>query len=168
MTPDKSISCIGRVLGFLMVLILATSTTSSLGTSYAQKEVTLKAILDNLVDHGRWDGLIGPALKELKKRHPDMNINLSYTEFPYSQTRDNILKTMSNQTPIDLLSVDQIWLGDFADKGFLTDLSNRTKKMGKICRLVTRRVGVEEVIFKKFMEYGLGQTLEVYGTGKIC
>ena len=131
MTLDKSISCIGRVLGFLMVLILATSTTSSLGTSYAQKEVTLKAILDNLADHGRWDGLIGPALKELKKRHPDMNINLSYTEFPYSQTRDNILKTMSNQTPIDLLSVDQIWLGDFADKGFLTDLSNRTKKWGR-------------------------------------
>ena len=131
MTLDKSGSSIGRLLGFLMVLILATSTTFSLGTSYAQKQVTLKAILDNLADHGRWDGLIGPALKELKKRHPDMNINLSYTEFPYSQTRDNILKTMSNQTPIDLLSVDQIWLGDFADKGFLTDLSNRTKKWGR-------------------------------------
>ena len=97
-----------------------------------------------------------------------MNINLSYTEFPYSQTRENILKTMSNQTPIDLLLVDQIWLGDFADKGFLTDLFPMVQKNGEGLQIGTRRVGVEEVIIKKFMEYGLGQTLMYTGTGKIC
>jgi multiple sugar transport system substrate-binding protein len=113
-----------------MVLILVASIFSSL-PSYAQKEVKLRAIFDNLADHGRWDGLIEPAIEELNKRHPDMNIEFSYEEFPYSLTRDNILKTLSNHTPIDLLSVDQIWLGELADKGFLTDLSNNTKKWGR-------------------------------------
>ena len=27
-----------------------------------------------------------------------------------------------NQTPVDLVSIDQIWLGEFAQKGLLTDL----------------------------------------------
>jgi multiple sugar transport system substrate-binding protein len=34
---------------------------------------------------------------------------------------------MANQTPIDLMSVDQIWLGEFAEKGLLTDLTNRAE-----------------------------------------
>jgi multiple sugar transport system substrate-binding protein len=113
------------------MLIMATGTASSITPSYAQKEITLRALLDNLADPGRWDSLIQPALQELRARHPDENINITYEEFPYNQTRNSILTAMSNQTPIDLVSVDQIWLGEFAEKGFLTDLTNYTKTWGR-------------------------------------
>jgi len=110
---------------------MATGTASSITPSYAQKEITLRALLDNLADPGRWDSLIQPALQELRARHPEENINIKYEEFPYNQTRNSILTAMSNQTPIDLVSVDQIWLGEFAEKGFLTDLTNYTKTWGR-------------------------------------
>ncbi|HET6730800.1 MAG TPA: extracellular solute-binding protein [Nitrososphaeraceae archaeon] len=119
------------ILSIVIILIMATGTTSSITPSYAQKEITLRALLDNLADPGRWDSLIQPALQELRARHPDENINIKYEEFPYNQTRNSILTAMSNQTPIDLVSVDQIWLGEFAEKGFLTNLTNYTKTWGR-------------------------------------
>ena len=33
---------------------------------------------------------------------------------------------MAGKTPIDLISVDQIWLGEFAEGGFLSDLTELT------------------------------------------
>jgi multiple sugar transport system substrate-binding protein len=120
-----------RILSIVIILIMATGTASSITPSYAQKEITLRALLDNLAHPGRWDSLIQPALQELRARHPDENINIKYEEFPYKDTRNSILTAMSNQTPIDLLSVDQIWLGEFAERGFLTDLTNYTKNWGR-------------------------------------
>jgi multiple sugar transport system substrate-binding protein len=120
-----------RILSIVIMLIMATGTASSITPSYAQKEITLRALLDNLAHPGRWDSLIQPALQELRARHPDENINIKYEEFPYKDTRNSILTAMSNQTPIDLLSVDQIWLGEFAERGFLTDLTNYTKNWGR-------------------------------------
>ena len=38
---------------------------------------------------------------------------------------------MAGKTPIDIISVDQIWLGEFAEGGFLTDLSDRAKTWGR-------------------------------------
>ena len=120
-----------RTLSILIMVIMATGTVSSITHSYAQKEIILRALLDNLADPGRWDSLIQPTLQELRARHPDSNINLTYDEFPYNETRNSIVTAMTNQTPIDILSVDQIWLGEFAERGFLTDLTNYTKKWGR-------------------------------------
>ena len=106
--------------------------TSFIRPSFAQKEqVTLRALLDNLAHPGRWDTLIQPALQQLRERHPDIEIQIAYQESPYNQTRDKILAALTNQTPVDMVSVDQIWLGEFAEKGFLTDLTNRTEKWGR-------------------------------------
>ena len=120
-----------RTLLIVIMVIMATGTVSSITHSYAQKEIILRALLDNLADPGRWNSLIQPALQELRARHPDSNINLTYDQFPYNETRNKIVSAMTNQTPIDILSVDQIWLGEFAERGFLTDLSNYTKKWGR-------------------------------------
>lgn len=43
-----------------------------------------------------------------------------------------MLTAIANGTHIDIISLDQIWLGEFAEKGFLTDLTNYTEKWGKI------------------------------------
>ena len=42
-----------------------------------------------------------------------------------------MLTAMANQTPIDIISVDQIWLGEFAQKGLLTDLTDHAKSWGR-------------------------------------
>jgi multiple sugar transport system substrate-binding protein len=120
-----------RTVSIVIMVIMATCAASSITNSYAQKEITLRALLDDLADPGRWDTLIQPALQELRARHPDANINIKYEQFPYNDTRNTIVTAMTNQTPIDIVSVDQIWLGEFAERGFLTDLTNYTKKWGR-------------------------------------
>jgi multiple sugar transport system substrate-binding protein len=70
-------------------------------------------------------------MQELKARHPDMNIELNYTTYPYDQARMHMLDALTNKTPIDLISVDQIWLWEFAEKGLLTDLSNYVANWGR-------------------------------------
>jgi multiple sugar transport system substrate-binding protein len=105
-------------------------TISSASAAIAQKKdnITLTAIFNQLSNtHGIGKILIEYASEELKARHPNIDIKLKYTEYPYNQTRIQMLNTITNQTPVDLVSIDQIWLGEFAQKGLLTDLSNRTQ-----------------------------------------
>jgi multiple sugar transport system substrate-binding protein len=47
-------------------------------------------------------------------------------------TRAALLESLSNKTAIDVISVDQIWLGELAEKGFLADLTNKTQDWGKL------------------------------------
>ncbi|HET9357551.1 MAG TPA: extracellular solute-binding protein [Nitrososphaeraceae archaeon] len=95
-------------------------------------QVMLRAILTDLGDPNRWQTLLQPALEELRKRHPDLDIQLNHATFPYNMTRAALLESLSNKTAIDLISVDQIWLGELAEKGFLADLTNRTQEWGKL------------------------------------
>lgn len=88
-------------------------------------------MLDNLAEPGRWNSLIQPALQILRDRHPGSDIQLTYTESPYNETRTKMLEAVGNHSAIDLISVDQIWLGEFAEKGLLTDLTNYTTKWGR-------------------------------------
>lgn len=41
-----------------------------------------------------------------------------------------MLKSMANGTAVDLISLDQIWLGEFANKSYIVDLTNSTKSWG--------------------------------------
>ena len=43
-----------------------------------------------------------------------------------------MLKAIANGTSIDVITLDQIWLGEFAQKGYLTDLTNRSTSWGKL------------------------------------
>ena len=83
---------------------------------FQKKHITLTAILEDQGGHTRWKSLLEPTMQELKARHPDINIELNYTTYPYDQARIHMLGTLTNKTPIDLISVDQIWLGEFADR----------------------------------------------------
>jgi multiple sugar transport system substrate-binding protein len=42
-----------------------------------------------------------------------------------------MLRAITNGTNVDIISLDQIWLGEFAQKGLLTDLTNYTEKWGR-------------------------------------
>jgi multiple sugar transport system substrate-binding protein len=60
-----------------------------------------------------------------------MDIQIDYRVLPYDATRTQILTALVGRTPIDLISVDQPWLGEFAEGGFLTDLTQYANTWGR-------------------------------------
>jgi multiple sugar transport system substrate-binding protein len=110
-------------------------TSSSLSYSDAsidnKKQVTLIAILEDQGDPDRWNSLLHHSIQELNAKHPDLDIQINYTTYPYDEIREQLLRLMSDKTPMDLVTVDQIWLGEFAEKGLLTDLTNYTQAWGR-------------------------------------
>jgi multiple sugar transport system substrate-binding protein len=100
-----------------------------------KEQITLRAILTNLGDPIRWNALIQPALQELRNRHPNLDIQIAIdANNLYNNTRMKLINVLSNQSgpSIDLVSVDQIWLGEFAKKGLVTNLTDRTQKWGHL------------------------------------
>jgi len=119
----------------LLVTILGISILTAGGfspvPSFAKEKVTLNALLVEPGD--RWEkALIPMALQNLTAKYPELDIQINYTILPYNDAREQMLKAMNNQSNIDLISVDQIWLGEFAEKGYLTDLSNYSKTWGRL------------------------------------
>jgi maltose-binding protein MalE len=106
-------------------LLSDTSTTSVFAQSQQVQKETLTVVLAN---EERWDPLIDGAKQELQRRHPDKIIEIQNRTLPYEAIRPQMLEALSNGTYIDLISIDQIWLGEFAEKSLLTDLTNFTKK----------------------------------------
>lgn len=103
------------------------------GSSLRSKKqnITLTAQLEDQGDPTRWKSLIEPAMQKLIERHPDLDIGINYTTSPYNVTRLKILSALEANVPVDLITIDQIWLGEFAGKGLLTDLSNYTETWGR-------------------------------------
>ena len=98
--------------------------------SYAQKEQQINLTGFFVDPEDRWKSLMPSALDELRTRHPNLNIQINYTVFPYNDARTQMLKSMANGTPIDLISLDQIWLGEFANNSYILDITNRTNSWG--------------------------------------
>ena len=115
----------------LVAVVLITPSLSPLRVIQAQQpnQVTITAIVAEPKE--RWDALFADALTKLRENHPDMTINIDYSVLPYADTRKQILTAMAGRTPIDLISVDQIWLGEFAEGGFLSDLTELTNSWNR-------------------------------------
>jgi multiple sugar transport system substrate-binding protein len=124
------------VLLFLLPFAYGGASEGSLGTDDVSLEskrqnITLTALLEDQGDPARWKSLIEPAMEELNERHPDFDIKINYTTSPYNVTRLKILSALEDKAPIDLITIDQIWLGELAAKGLLSDLSNFTETWGR-------------------------------------
>jgi multiple sugar transport system substrate-binding protein len=129
--PKLLILAIG-IIAALCLISVAISPSIAIESQDQKKQITITAILDDQGDPPRllkW--LFQPAIKELEARHQDLEIKMDYRPVPYLNLHEQIFKSMANQTPIDIFTVDHIWLGEFAEKGFLTDLTNYTKKWGR-------------------------------------
>lgn len=111
----------------LALIVFVAPSLAPLMIAQAQqgKQVTLTAILAEPKD--RWDELLGKALVKLRERHPNMTINIDSRVLPYADTRKQLLIAMAAKTPIDLVSVDQIWLGEFVEGGFLSNLTKQAQ-----------------------------------------
>ena len=124
-------SAVPIIIVLILLLGLSISAVSNLFVlSYAQKQqqVNLTGLFVDPED--RWKMLIPSALNELRMRHPNLNIQINYTVYPYNDARTEMLKSMANGTSVDLISLDQIWLGEFANKSYIVDLTNSTKSWG--------------------------------------
>src|ERR687888_2141669 len=119
------------VAGISVYLIKNTST--ALASQQQSNENVTLTVLFNLFKSPKGGGkpLLDNALNKLKSNHPSLNINVRYIETDYNNTRNQMLQAITNGTSIDIVSVDQIWLGEFAQKGLLTDLTNYTEKWGR-------------------------------------
>ena len=121
----------------ISVIIILPASTISFSPSYAgtsldkRQQVTLIAVLEDQGDPDRWKTLIQPAIAEMRTRHPDLDLHINYTAYPYDQVKKQMLDALSNQTHVDLISLDQIWLGEFAERSLLTDLTDRMKNWGR-------------------------------------
>jgi multiple sugar transport system substrate-binding protein len=76
--------------------------------------------------------LVDSAADILRSNHPDLDIHVKYSATDYNKYRNQILNALNNGTSVDVIFLDQIWLGEFAQKGLLTDLANYTKKWGRL------------------------------------
>lgn len=115
----------------LAIVVLAAPSLTPFKIVQAQQstQVTITAIVAEPKE--RWDALFASALTKLREKHPDMTINIDYRVLPYADTRKQILTAMAGKTPLDLISVDQIWLGEFAQGGFLSDLTDLTNSWNR-------------------------------------
>ncbi len=128
---DKLASFVTGATIALVLSMLAMPFSFAITITSEKRQVTLTAMLEDQGDAKRWNLLLVPALEELRARHPDKDIQLNFTTFPYAQARVQMLKALTNQTPIDLISVDQIWLGEFAQNGLLANLTDKAIVWGR-------------------------------------
>jgi multiple sugar transport system substrate-binding protein len=126
------------VIAIGLIITLAISIASinngfgTLSAARLKKQISITTMLDDQGDPSRpLKMFYQPALEELRSRHPDIDIKLDYRPIPYLNLHTQFLKAMANQTPIDIITVDQIWMGEFVQKGFLTDLTNLTRSWGR-------------------------------------
>jgi len=127
----------------LMLLIASTviiapviTAQPSFAQPVPQKEMVVLTVIIVQLHSNRDIGktLLDRALTNLKMIYPNLDIQLKYLEYPYNQLQSQLLKMLNGTKAsgsVDLISLDQIWLGEFAQKGFLTDLTNYTKNWGR-------------------------------------
>src|SRR5918995_862626 len=116
---------------FFNMTLMSNQSTS---TVVDKTNVTLRTIfvtVPNEQGFGNWKPLLQPALDELNRRHPEMNIQIEYAE-PYNEYRNSILDILSNGDSVDIISIDQIWLGEFVEKGLLRNLTDEFEQWGRM------------------------------------
>ena len=112
-----------------------TSSYYVLASPQPKENVTVTVLTQRLGEENMVKALLNDAVNKLRSNHPDLSINLRYIELhdlPPGATEDQMLKAISNGTHIDIISLDEIWLGEFAEKGSLTDLTNYIEKWGRV------------------------------------
>ena len=112
----------------------STSSYYVLASPQPKENVTITALFNQMGKTDMVKVLLNDSISKLRSNHPDLGINLKYIELhdlPHAATKDQMLKAITNGTAIDIISLDQIWLGEFAEKGLLTDLTNYTEKWGR-------------------------------------
>jgi multiple sugar transport system substrate-binding protein len=73
-------------LGLLLVVVF--SSNCPLSYSQEKQKITLNAILEDQGDPERWNSLLQHSIQELNAKHPDLDVSINYTTYPYDETRE--------------------------------------------------------------------------------
>jgi multiple sugar transport system substrate-binding protein len=116
--------------GFVIsIVVLSMGFVKNVGGTEDDNEITLTILFNEIVTRPNAGKPLIDKVLETLRNETDSKINVNYIEFKSdNSTRDEIIRLLSNQTPIDIITLDQIWLGEFAQKGLLTDLTNYTEQ----------------------------------------
>jgi multiple sugar transport system substrate-binding protein len=118
----------------LLLTTVANAFAANLSSEAPQKKrVTLTGLFDNLGDPQRWyNFILKPAIQEMRVKHPDLDIQLDYRALPYQNVRSAFLQSIANKTNLDIMDIDPSWLGEFAQNGLLTDITNLAESWGHL------------------------------------
>ena len=94
-----------------LLLLVALVLTLIIGTvGFAKQKVTLKVISRTWAkEEIEW------AWKKLQENHPELDITIEYHLYEYNETRTQLAIRLSRREPIDVMTVDHIWIGEFKD-----------------------------------------------------
>src|SRR5215217_6203879 len=111
----------------------SSSSSYVLAAPQSKENTTITLIFNQFGNEGMGKSLVDSAADKLRSNHPDLDINIKYIEtgLDNNNTRYQMLNALTNGTSVDIITLDQIWLGEFAQKGLLTDLTNYTRKWGR-------------------------------------
>jgi multiple sugar transport system substrate-binding protein len=109
------------------------SSSYVLAAPQSKENITITLLFNQFGNEGMGKSLVDNAADKLRSNHPDLDINIKYIEtgLDNNNTRYQMLNALTNGTSLDIITLDQIWLGEFAQKGLLTDLTNYTRKWGR-------------------------------------
>ncbi|CAA0129473.1 Erythritol/L-threitol-binding protein [Mycolicibacterium vanbaalenii] len=94
--------------------------SSGLGDIPTDTSGTVRVLMENVPDTDIVQGLVG----EFNENYPDIEINIETMTF--DQMRDRLVSSFQSAEPAyDLIVVDNPWMDDFADAGFLEPLNER-------------------------------------------
>ncbi|MCZ7572509.1 MAG: extracellular solute-binding protein [Ardenticatenaceae bacterium] len=88
----------------------------------AARTVTLKMIL--VAPEDRWNFLLDKAKTKFEADHPDTRIEIDAQILPFGDRLTQLRAAATGGTPLDIVSLDQPEVGEFAAAGFTTDLTD--------------------------------------------
>jgi multiple sugar transport system substrate-binding protein len=112
--------------GFVTLVIIFVFSVNFVFGTQDDNKTTLSILFNQLGTHPNAGRVLIDHALDVLKNETGAVTNVKYLEYPYNSTRSEIMRLISNQTPIDIITVDQIWLGEFVQKELLTDLTNYT------------------------------------------
>lgn len=68
------------------------------------------------------------AAVELKRRHPELDLDVELEGSPYDDQRRKALISTQAGRGADVIQMDNIWLGEFAEGGIIQDVTDRFNK----------------------------------------
>lgn len=88
--------------------------------------VTLKMIL--VAPEDRWNFLLEEARRKFEAEHPDTQIEIDAQILPFGDRLTQLRAAATAGTPLDIVSLDQPEVGEFAAAGFTSDLTERINR----------------------------------------
>jgi len=78
----------------------------------------------------RWEALVKAAEEKFEEEHPNIDLEIKYMVYPYGEMHKKLVTMAAANAEADIVSIDQIWLGEFVEAGYIKDISNEAKAWG--------------------------------------